>query len=91
MVVGWILFVSRLVRDFSSLSGELDGILIMLQIVTPVVFLGLLASAIWNIRHVWTGKRGRFAKFWSIILLLSAVILLWVAMGFHLIGFDTRF
>ena len=91
VVVGWILFVSRLVRDFSSLSGELDGILIMLQIVTPVVFLGLLASAIWNIRHVWTGKRGWFAKFWSIILLLSAVILLWVAMGFHLIGFDTRF
>ncbi|MCA0208565.1 MAG: beta-lactamase family protein [Proteobacteria bacterium] len=91
VVVGWILFVSRLVRDFSSLSGELDGILITLQIVTPVVFLGLLASAIWNIRHVWTGRRGRFAKFWSIILLLSAVILLWVAIGFHLIGFDTRF
>jgi len=91
VVVGWILFVSKLVRDFSSLSGELDGTLIALQILTPVVFFGLFASAIWNIRHVWTGKRGRFAKFWSILLLLSAVILLWVAIGFHLIGFDTRF
>jgi CubicO group peptidase (beta-lactamase class C family) len=91
VVAGWILFVSRLVRDFSSLSGELDGMLIALQIVTPVVFLGLLASAIWNIRHVWMGKRGRFARFWSIVLLLSAAILLWVAVGFHLIGFDTRF
>lgn len=91
VVVGWILFVSKLVRDFSSLSGELDGTLIALQILTPIVFFGLFASAIWNIRHVWTGKRGRFAKFWSILLLLSAVILLWVAIGFHLIGFDTRF
>lgn len=91
VVVGWILFVSKLVRDFSSLSGELDGTLITLQILTPVVFLGLFASAVWNIRHVWAGKRGRFAKFWSIMLLLSAVILLWVAVGFHLIGFDTRF
>jgi len=91
VVVGWILFVSKLVRDFSSLSGELDGTLIVLQILTPVVFFGLFASAIWNIRHVWTGKRGRFAKFWSILLLLSAVILLWIAIGFHLIGFDTRF
>ena len=91
VVVGWILFVSKLVRDFSSLSGELDGTLIALQILTPVVFFGLFASAIWNIRHVWTGKRGRFAKFWSILLLLSAVILLWVAIGFHLIGFGTRF
>ncbi|HEV7314606.1 serine hydrolase domain-containing protein [Sphingopyxis sp.] len=91
VVVGWILFVSKLVRDFSSLSGELDGTLIALQILTPVVFFGLFASAIWNIRHVWTGKRGRFAKFWSILLLLSAIILLWVAIGFHLIGFGTRF
>ncbi len=91
VVGGWILFVSKLVRDFSSLSGELDGTLIALQILTPVVFFGLFASAIWNIRQVWTGKRGRFAKFWSILLLLSAVILLWVAIGFHLFGFDTRF
>ena len=91
VMLAWILFVSRLVRDFSSLSGELDGTLITLQIATPIIFLGLLASAIWNIRHVWTSKRGRFAKFWSIVLLLSAVILLWIGIGFHLIGFGTRF
>ncbi|WP_447930184.1 serine hydrolase domain-containing protein [Sphingopyxis fribergensis] len=91
VMLAWILFVSRLVRDFSSLSGELDGTLITLQIATPIIFLGLLASAIWNIRHVWASKRGRFAKFWSIVLLLSAVILLWIGIGFHLIGFGTRF
>ena len=91
VVVGWILFVSRLVRDFSSLNGELDGVLIALQVVTPVAFLGLFASAVWNIRHVWTEARGRFAKFWSIVMLLAAVILLWVGVGFHLIGFGTRF
>ncbi len=91
VVAGWILFVSRLVRDFSSLSGELDGTLITLQIATPVIFLGLLASTVWNIRQVWAAGRGRFARFWSILLLLSAAILLWVAIGFHLIGFDTRF
>ncbi|AJA08104.1 beta-lactamase [Sphingopyxis fribergensis] len=91
VMLGWILFVSTLVRDFSSLSGELDWALVTLQIVTPIIFLGLLASAIWNIRHVWTGKRGRFAKFWSIVLLISAVVLLWIGAGFHLIGFGTRF
>jgi len=91
VMLGWILFVSTLVSDFSSLSGELDWALITLQIATPVIFLGLLASAIWNIRHVWTGKRGRFAKVWSIVLLISAVVLLWIGLGFHLIGFGTRF
>ena len=91
VVAGWILFVSRLVRDFSSLNGELDGVLIALQLVTPVAFLGLFASAVWNIRHVWTEARGRFAKFWSIVMLIAAVVLLWVGVGFHLIGFGTRF
>jgi CubicO group peptidase (beta-lactamase class C family) len=91
VMLAWILFVSRLVSDFSSLSGELDWALVTLQIATPIIFLGLLASAIWNVRHVWTGKRGRFAKFWSIVLLLSAVVLLWIGVGFHLIGFGTRF
>jgi CubicO group peptidase (beta-lactamase class C family) len=91
VMLGWILFVSSLVSDFSSLSGELDWALVTLQIATPIIFLGLLASAIWNIRHVWTSKRGRFAKFWSLVLLLSAVILLWIGIGFHLIGFGTRF
>ncbi|MBE1529985.1 CubicO group peptidase (beta-lactamase class C family) [Sphingopyxis sp. OAS728] len=91
VMVAWILFVSTLVSDFSSLSGELDWALVTLQIATPIIFLGLLASTFWNIRHVWTGKRGRFAKFWSIVLLASAVVLLWIGAGFHLIGFGTRF
>ncbi len=91
VTVGWLWFASSLLADFSSLSGELDWALVTLQIATPVVFLGLLVSALWNIRHVWTSRRGRFAKFWSIVLLLSAVVLLWIGAGFHLIGFGTRF
>ncbi|MGN7930613.1 serine hydrolase domain-containing protein [Sphingopyxis sp. 22461] len=91
VMVGWLLFATKLLADFSSLGGELDWALVMLQIATPVIFLGLLASAIWNIRHVWTSKRGRFAKFWSLVLLMSAVVLLWIGVGFHLIGFGTRF
>jgi len=88
---GWFLFASALLSDFSSMSGELDWALITLLIATPIVFVGLLASAAWNLWHVWTGKRGRFAKFWSLVLLISAVVLLWIALGFHLIAFDTHF
>ena len=91
VMAGWLLFATKLLADFSSLSGELDWALITLQITTPVVFLGLMASAIWNIRHVWTSKRGGFAKFWSLVLLASAVVLLWIGVGFNLIGFGTGF
>jgi CubicO group peptidase (beta-lactamase class C family) len=91
VMVGWLWFATSLLADFSSLSGELDWALVTLQIATPVIFLGLLASSIWNIRHVWTSKRGRFAKFWSLVLLMSAVVMLWIGVVFHLIGFGTRF
>lgn len=91
VMLGWFLFATKLLADFSSLSGELDGVLIALQIATPIAFFGLLGSALWNIRHVWTGKRGRFAKFWSLVLLMCAVVLLWIGVGFHLIGFGTQF
>ena len=91
VMAGWFLFASALLSDFSSMSGELDWALIMLLIATPIVFMGLLASAAWNVWHVWTGKRGRFAKTWSVVLLFCAVVLLWVALGFHLIAFDTHF
>lgn len=91
VMIGWFLFATKLLADFSSLSGELDAVLIALQIITPIAFLGLLGSALWNIRHVWTSKRGWFAKFWSLVLLVSAVVLLWIGVGFHLIGFGTQF
>lgn len=91
VMAGWFLFVSALLSDFSSLSGELDWTLITLLIATPIVFVGLLVSTAWNAWHVWTGKRGRFAKFWSLVLLVCAVVLLWIALGFHLIAFDTHF
>lgn len=91
VLAGWLLFGTKLLGDFSSLSGELDWALIILRIATPLIFLGLLGSALWNLRHVWTGKRGRFAKFWSVVLLFSAVMLLWVGVVFHLIGFGTQF
>ena len=91
VMVGWFLFATALTSDFSSMSGELDWALITLLIATPIIFLGLLASAAWNIRHVWNGKRGRFAKFWSLALFVAAAVLLWIAVVFHLIGFDTRF
>ena len=36
-------------------------------------------------------KRGWFSKLWAAAMLLSAVIILWVALGFHLIGFGTNY
>ena len=53
----------------------------------------LLGSAliVWNLWTVWSGTRRWPAKVWSIVLALSAFIVLWVAFVFHLFSFGIYF
>ena len=91
VMIAWPLFATALLGDFSSLNGELDGMLIALRIATPLVLAALLGAALWHLVLVWKGVPGKFARSWSILLVASAVILLWVAIVFHLIGYGTAF
>ena len=91
VLAGWVAFGSALLGDFSRLSGELDWALIALQVATPLVFVGLAGLAAWNLWAVWQAGRGWFAKLWSVALVLAGLLLLWVGVVFHLIGFGLNF
>ena len=91
VMLGWIQFILKLLGNLENLSGKLDWALISLQIATPIITLGLIALSAWNLLLVWKGKRGWFSKLWSIVILLSAVIVFWVAVVFHLISFGVDF
>ncbi|MBZ9646720.1 beta-lactamase family protein [Sphingobium sp. 3R8] len=91
LLVCWLWFSSVLLGDFSSMNGELDWALIALQVATPLVLTGLFGAALWNAGLTWRRGGGRFAKGWSLVLIVNAVILLWIAIGFHLIGFSVNF
>jgi CubicO group peptidase (beta-lactamase class C family) len=91
VMVAWPVFASALLSDFSSMNGELDGILIALRIATPLVLIALLGVAVWNLWLVWKGLPGRFRRIWSVVLVIGSVVLLWFATVFHLIGWGTAF
>jgi len=91
VMIAWPMFASALLSDFSSMNGELDGTLIALRIATPLILGGLLGAALWNLWLVWKGMPGKFSRIWSVVLVISAVALLWVAIVFHLIGWGTAF
>lgn len=91
VMVGWPVFASLLSADFSSMNGELDGLLIALRVATPLVLLALFGATAWNLRLVWKGAPGKFARVWSVVLVMSAIVLLWIAVVFHLIGYGTAF
>lgn len=90
-MVAWPIFASALLSDFSSMNGELDGTLIALRVATPLVLVALLGAAAWTLWLVWKGAPGKFRRIWSVVLVMSAAVLLWVAIVFHLIGWGTAF
>ena len=90
-VTGWITFVAVGFSSLSMLGGPLDPLVIPIQILTPIAFIGLLVLAGWNLRQAFIEKRRWFVKLWAIALLLSAAVLLWVAVAFKLIGFGTGY
>lgn len=91
VLVAWLVFAIALLSDFSSLNGELDGVLIALRIATPLILGILVAAAAWHLWLVWKGPRGKFGRVWSVVVLASAAVLLWIAVVFHLIGYGTAF
>ncbi|HET9337075.1 MAG TPA: serine hydrolase domain-containing protein [Sphingomicrobium sp.] len=90
-LAGWVTFVSVGFSSLELLGGPLDPLLITLQVLTPIAFIGLLALAGWNLRQAFLEKRRWFVKLWAIALLLSAAVLLWIGFAFKLISFGTSY
>ena len=87
----WTAFITVAFTSLDGLSGKYDWLLWTAQILTPVALFGLLIFAGWDLRLAWKERRGWFARLWTILLLLASIILLWVALGFNLIGFGTHY
>jgi CubicO group peptidase (beta-lactamase class C family) len=84
---GWAwLFSSLAVSD-----TNFDGAIWLLEIAGTVGFVGLCGAALWNLQRAWQSKRGWFAKLWSMLLVLAALLTLWLTWSFHLISFGTRY
>jgi CubicO group peptidase (beta-lactamase class C family) len=87
----WELTIVRLFKDYDNLSNKFDATIHFTQVFGILAFFIGTALILWNLRAVWSGQRRWPAKVWSIVLTLSAFILLWIAFVFHLIGFSANF
>jgi hypothetical protein len=87
----WATFITIGFNSLTLLSGPLDWLLYLTQFLSLVAFIGLAVLALWNAWLKWKTRRGWFARIWSILLVIGALTLLWVALAFHLIGFGTHY
>jgi hypothetical protein len=77
--------------DFNNLSNKFNSTVRFAQVFGVIAFIGGFALILWNLWTVWSGSRRWPAKLWSGVLVLSALIVLWIASAFHLIGFGLDF
>jgi CubicO group peptidase (beta-lactamase class C family) len=89
--VAWGVTIFRMFSDFTLLSSKMDGVVTILHIVGIVVFIGAFLIALWNAWLVWKGRRSWFSKLWSVVLVLSMLMILYVARTYHLIGFGVNY
>jgi CubicO group peptidase (beta-lactamase class C family) len=91
VLAGWATWITVGLGTLSMLAGPLDPLLYALQILSPIALFGLLVLAGWNLWTARKEKRGWFALLWAVLLVLAAVMLLWMALAFHMFGFGTNY
>ncbi|MDY6947458.1 MAG: serine hydrolase domain-containing protein [Pseudomonadota bacterium] len=72
-------------------SSSADVWLWIVQLLSAIVFFGAAAVGVWNAMVVVRGERTWYAKTWAVLLALALLVVLWVALAFHLIAFDVNY
>jgi len=83
----WAVTLTLMIKDINNLSSKFDSSVRFAQIFGIVAFIGGFGVMLWHLWTVWSGVRRWPAKVWSIVLVLAAFFVLWVAFAFNLIGF----
>jgi hypothetical protein len=87
----WALTLIRMFNDFNNLSNKYNGNIRFAELFGILAFLSGSAFIAWNLWTVWKGARRWPAKVWSIVLALSAFIVLWIAFLFNLFSLGIYF
>jgi CubicO group peptidase (beta-lactamase class C family) len=86
-LASWALTVTLMLKDINNLGSKFDSHVRFAQIFGIVAFIGGFGVMLWHLWTVWSGARLWPAKVWSVVLVLAAFFVLWVAFAFNLIGF----
>ena len=87
----WAWLLTSMLKDNTKLTAAFDTVLGLVQVFGSIAFLGGVVLMAWNLWVVWTGKRRWPAKSWSIVLLASALLVLWVAGVGKLLGLNLNY
>ncbi len=91
LCIGWAMTIGKMMGNLVLLSESSDAWVWLMQLLSLVVFVGGAIFGVWNAWVVVRGPRKWYAKFWAVVVALSLLLLLYLALTFHLIAFDANY
>ncbi len=88
---GWAKTLTAMMGDFELFNGELDGLVLLLQVAGVLSLSGLFGTALWWVRRTTQGKASWANRVWSILVAVSAFVTSWVAVNFNLLKFGLEY
>lgn len=94
VLIGWVVVLSALFNDLGN-GASMNAILVLLQVLSLVVFVGGLAVMAWYAWIVWKRPGGWkavwAARTWSALLVIAAAAVLYVGLVFKLVSVTSNF
>ena len=86
LLAGWVTFIISAFSNLEMLSSKADWLVWLLQIVGAVVFVGAVGITGWNAWLTWKDGRRWTAKMWSVLVMVSTLVVLYIASTFGLLA-----
>ena len=90
-MLAWAIAIGLISSDFDWASPNSDTWISLLRVLSALLFFLGAALALWNAWVVLRSERRWLAKFWSVILAVSCLTVLYVGLVFHLIGYSANY
>ena len=91
VMLAWVFLAGLMETNLDWVGPRMDGPLILLRLLSGLFFVGGAVIGLWNAVSVIRSERRRLAKFWSVVLALAFLIVLYVGLIFHLIGYSANY
>ena len=91
VLIGWMVIVSVMLEDISMLNKSGDLWLWVAQILGAVVFVGAVAVTAWNAWVTWKSSARWTRKLWSVLVLLSALLVFHAAYTLGLLSMTVNY
>jgi CubicO group peptidase (beta-lactamase class C family) len=91
VTLSWAILIGVGLTHLTALGPALDPWLFLMHLLSVIGYLGGGAALVWAAYVAWAAHRSWAARLWTTALALSALVLLWTAVAYHLMSFRSTY